>query len=218
MKKLLALFIVFLMLLAAFPACAEDYTLTAGTYIIGRDIEPGAYELDININGVCNLRNPDGTIKDDLYRFDTYNLEDGYQLQVDLMPVKLKRISISAEQAESKHYKKLLDARLAAEEIEYVGVDALRYALPSGTYTVGTDIPAGSWQVQYFSIRDCTFTIVHGYKRTSIIIVSPKANHYDPSKSVATAYVPLYEGDTVIIGDTIGGLFLIPYSRDLSDW
>lgn len=209
-----------LVLLVILPICAlsEEYTLAEGTYLIGQDIAPGTYELDINVLGICNLRNPDGSFNDDLYRFDYYTFESGYKLEIDWYPVTLKSVSITAEQAASAHYKNLQDIRLKADALSYEGVDALRYALPSGTYTVGTDIPAGSWQVRYFGMRDCTFTIVHGRERTTINIVSPKAAHYDPTRSIATAYFPLYEGDTVIVGESMGSLFLIPFSRALEDW
>lgn len=209
MKRVFAVLLSVISLMAF--ASAETFRLNEGTYVIGEDIPEGPYEIGASVWGICQMEKPDGSDVHDLVIHDAYYLKEGYVLRVDLYTATLRTIELNAKQKESPYYADLLRIRLEAESMNWEGLDVLRYSLPSGTYVVGVDIPEGCWQVRYFSTMDCTFTVYQNGKATTVTITSPRASHYDPTKSIDNAYFLLQDGDRVIVGQSLGGLFLIPF-------
>lgn len=227
MRRFLLIALAFLLMIPTI-ACAETITLDHGTWIVGEDIPEGHYKLEssswyavmcdkIKSNGDADLNESEIVCYLDSKK-EAY-LPAGMYICIDNGSIKFKEITYSTKQLSNKTFKSLLYSKQQAILYSYENAQQYRCPVYAGTYTVGVDIPEGSWQIRYFDLLSDTITITHNGTKSRIVIYSPDSASYTPDQ-LTTAYFPLYKGDTVTISGEkgTGAVFFIPYSKSLDDW
>lgn len=223
-----ALVISFFLPLIAFGDTPHSITLGYGTWIVGEDIPAGHYKIDsdswqaIMCDRITVSREADLNTSETVFYIDTKDeavLLDGLYICISSGSVTFTKIDYTNAQLSNETFSNLLQMRLFAILGSYENAEQYRWGVYAGTYTVGVDIPEGSWQIRYFDILSDTITITHNGRKTRIVLVSPESSGYSPEMLTAT-YLPLYNGDTVTIdgSKSRGAVFFIPYSKSLDEW
>lgn len=230
MKKVLALLMAFLMIS---PAMAETITLSAGIWLIGKDIPAGYYTTsgdDLLSIGMYDVLTEDGkadwkessALSQSIFINSECVLLDGYYLLIEDGNATFSPIKPTEQQLQNDTYTDLLNNRQQYILGNY-GVFNLVHYLHEGSYTVGVDIPAGSWCIESDILSEpTTVTIQDGSKVEKYQLVSPLFTPYQPGDLTAV-YLPLREGMVVTISQSGDGhvnpsVLISPFARPLTDW
>lgn len=216
MKKFLAFFLVFLMVPCYILAENASVQLTKGKWIVGQDIAPGHYKM-IKGTSVASVSNEDYTLWIDTK--DECVLVEGSTINIIMGSITFVPVVMTPAQANNPNYSKLEQYRHDAILRAYDDVCDLYHNLPLGSYSVGIDIPAGSWRVESWGNNVTTITITNGITKHRFSLACPGFDTYTPGDLTAV-YFTLKNGDIVDITNSTGkqtsGIYIFPDNHQAS--
>ena len=90
------------------------------------------------------------------------------------------------------------------------------YTLSIGVYTVGIDIPEGSWCLEYGSSALSLITIDDGYVSNQYAIYNPFTREYSTPALLTCIYTPLRKGTKLVVEG--GSINIQPFERLFTSW
>ena len=97
----------------------------------------------------------------------------------------------------------------------YVSSDDV-FTLSTGVYTVGIDIPEGSWCLWYGPCNRSLITLEEDRTSTQYAIYNPFSREYSNPTQLTCIYIPLREGTKLIVEN--GAINIQPFERLLDSW
>lgn len=216
MKRLLVFLLVFLMVPCYILAENASVQLTKGKWIVGQDIAPGHYKM-IQRSSVASVSGADYTQW--ISNHDECFLTEGNTIVISMGAITFVPVVLTSAQSNNPNYSKLEQYRHEAILRAYDDVCDLYHNLPLGSYSVGIDIPAGSWRVESWGNNVTTITITSGITKHRFSLSCLGFDTYTPG-DLTVVYFILENGDIVDITNSTGkqtsGIYIFPDNHQAS--